>query len=654
MDSLDLNKDTETAENEISENKEVTLNSEAEVKAVQTEEPKKHRASKKTKDTELILLETTPEVIEIVETDTEITEEQTIVAKKTIEPELTVTTKSELVEKLRALIDKEVEEVKDEVETIKQQFYKKTKAEIEELKKAFEEAKEDVSEFIAPKDEHEEIFKSLLNTFRTKKAALAAQHEKEKESNLLQKRHILEQMKTLVDSNDDVSSHIAEFRNLQQKWKSIGQVPQAASTELWKQYNLYQESFWDLIKINNELREYDFKKNLEAKNQICDVAEKLDSEKDVITAFQHLQKLHEEWHNLGPVAREIREQIWNRFKEASTVINKKHQSYFDSIRKIEEENFEAKSALCDKIEAFDFSTLNNYKGWDDATKIMLAWQEEWRTIGFAPRKVNQKVFDRYRKACDSFFSAKAEFYKDTKNVLTQNTDKKKALCEKAEALKESTEWKETGDKLIQLQKEWKTIGPVAKKLSDELWKRFISACDYFFEQKNKNSSGQRNVEAENLAKKKELITKISTFEKTENHTESLASLRALMAEWALIGHVPFKEKDKVYKEYREAVDKQFELLNVDASNRRIESFRSNLKDITAKGDNKLYREREKLVRAYEHLKSEIATYENNIGFFSTNSKKGGGLIKEMERKIESLKDESKIIEQKINLIDENT
>ena len=507
MDSLDLNKDTETAENEISENKEVTLNSEAEVKAVQTEEPKKHRASKKTKDTELILLETTPEVIEIVETDTEITEEQTIVAKKTIEPELTVTTKSELVEKLRALIDKEVEEVKDEVETIKQQFYKKTKAEIEELKKAFEEAKEDVSEFIAPKDEHEEIFKSLLNTFRTKKAALAAQHEKEKESNLLQKRHILEQMKTLVDSNDDVSSHIAEFRNLQQKWKSIGQVPQAASTELWKQYNLYQESFWDLIKINNELREYDFKKNLEAKNQICDVAEKLDSEKDVITAFQHLQKLHEEWHNLGPVAREIREQIWNRFKEASTVINKKHQSYFDSIRKIEEENFEAKSALCDKIEAFDFSTLNNYKGWDDATKIMLAWQEEWRTIGFAPRKVNQKVFDRYRKACDSFFSAKAEFYKDTKNVLTQNTDKKKALCEKAEALKESTEWKETGDKLIQLQKEWKTIGPVAKKLSDELWKRFISACDYFFEQKTKIVQVNGMLKLKIWQKRKNLLQK---------------------------------------------------------------------------------------------------------------------------------------------------
>ena len=499
----------------------------------------------------------------------------------------------------------------------------------------------------------EETFKSLLNTFRTKKANLFAQLEKEKETNLIQKKHILEQMKVLVDSNDDVSVHINEFRTLQQKWKSIGQVPQVASTELWKQYNLYQESFWDLIKINNELREYDFKKNLESKTLICDAAEKLANEKDVISAFQQLQKLHEEWHDLGPVAREIREQIWNRFKEASTIINKKHQTYFDSIRKLEDENYVAKTALCEKIEAFEFSHLNNYKAWDEATKTVLGWQEEWRTIGFAPRKVNQKIFDRYRKVCDTFFTAKADFYKETKNILIQNADKKKALCENAEALKNSTEWKETGDKLIQLQKEWKTIGPVAKRISDELWKRFISACDYFFEQKNKNTSGQRNVEVENLTKKKELIAKIAAFEKTDNPTESLSALRTIMAEWTGIGHVPFKEKDKIYKEYREAVDKQFETLNVDASNRRIESFRSNLKDMSVKGESKLYREREKLVRAYEHLKSEIATYENNIGFFSSHSKNGGGLIKEMERKIEVLKDESKLIEQKINMIDEN-
>jgi hypothetical protein len=654
MNPLDLNKSTEIVPDEITEQTGITG-----VETV-TEVPKKTRSPKAAKA--LKVEETIEQVVEKAsETEETVTPEVTLkeeITKKTEEVKSIVSdhassSKSELIETLKLLIDKEVDAVKDEVEVIKQLFYKKAKAEVEELKKAFIEENGEEAEFIPSKDELEESFKSLLNTFRAKKASLIAQLEKEKETNLIQKRHILEQMKVLVDSNDDVSTHINEFRSLQQKWKSIGQVPQTASTELWKQYNLYQESFWDLIKINNELREYDFKKNLESKSQLCEAAEKLENEKDIISAFQQLQKLHEEWHELGPVAREIREQIWTRFKEASTAINKKHQSFFDSIRKLEDENYELKSALCDKIETFDFSNLNTYKGWDDATKTVLGWQEEWRKIGFAPRKVNQKIFDRYRKACDGFFAAKAEFYKETKNVLTQNADKKKALCEKAEALKDSNDWKETGDKMIQLQKEWKTIGPIAKKYSDELWKRFIAACDYFFEQKNKNTSGQRNVETENLAKKKELIAKISAFEKTDNSAESLTALRALMAEWSTIGHVPFKEKDKVYKEYRDAVDKQFETLNVDASNRRMESFRTNLKDMTSKGENKLYREREKLVRAYEHLKSEIATYENNIGFFSSNSKKGGGLIQEMERKIDTLREESKLIEQKINLIDEN-
>jgi hypothetical protein len=641
MSPLELDKDPEIVPSETIEA--IEIKEEKEVIKV-TDEMEKTEAP-------VEVIEVATEVIPESNLETAVEEQPEEVKSKT--PDYASCTKPELVETLKVLINKEVDAVKDEVEIIKQLFYKKAKAEGEELKKAFIEAGGEEIEFLAPKDEIEETFKTLLNEFRSKKASLTAQLEKEKENNLLQKQHLLEQMKVLVDSNDDVSTHINEFRALQQKWKSIGQVPANASTELWKQYNLYQESFWDLIKINNELREYDFKKNLESKTLLCEAAEKLANETDVISAFQQLQKLHEEWHELGPVAREIREQIWTRFKDASTAINKKHQSYFDSIRKLEDENYETKNALCEKIEAFDFSNLNNYKAWDEATKTVLAWQEEWRTIGFAPRKVNQKVFDRYRKACDAFFAAKGEFYKETKNVLTQNADKKKALCEKAEALKDSVEWKETADKLIQLQKEWKTIGPVAKKYSDELWKRFIAACDFFFEQKNKSTSGQRSVEAENLAKKKELIAKITAFEKTDNPAESLSVLRALMAEWNTLGHVPFKEKDKVYKEYRDAVDKQFEALNVDSSNRRMDSFRNNLKDMAVKGENKLYREREKLVRAYEHLKSEIATYENNIGFFSSNSKKGGGLIKEMERKIDALKEESKLIEQKINLIDEN-
>ena len=635
MNSLDLNKEPEIVPSEMIETTEIT------------------------NDTEVI---EENEVAEIMEVDTttvaQNTHSETVAVEKPevmkpAKPEHTPGTKAEMVEALKLLIDMEVEAVKDEVESIKQLFYKKAKLEIEDQKKQYIEAGGLEEEFTPAKDELEETFKSLLNQFRSKKATLMAQLEKEKETNLIQKQHLLEQMKVLVDSSDDVSTHINEFRGLQQKWKTIGPVPQTASTDLWKQFNLYQESFWDLIKINNELREYDFKKNLESKTFLCEAAEKLAQDDDVLSAFQQLQKLHEEWHELGPVAREIREQIWNRFKEASTTINKKHQTYYDVIRKQEEENYNLKIALIEKIEGFDFSNLNSYRAWDDATKSFLSWQDEWRKIGFAPRKINQKIYDRYRKACDKFFLAKGDFFRETKNVLNQNSDKKKELCEKAEALKDSVEWKETTDKLIQLQKDWKTIGPVAKKYSDELWKRFIAACDYFFEMKNKSTSGEKNAETENLAKKKELIGKIGALEKTNEPAQSQTALRALMSEWNTIGHVPFKEKDKIYKEYRDAVDKQFETLNMDSSNRRMDSFKTNLKELTGKSENKLFREREKLMHAYEHLKSEIATYENNIGFFSSSSKKGGGLIKEMERKIESLKDESKEIEQKIKLIEDN-
>ncbi|HLP06187.1 MAG TPA: DUF349 domain-containing protein [Paludibacter sp.] len=634
MSPLDLNKETEIVQSEKSRTTEMS-----DIQPVSTQE----------------------EAIQPAETAPE---EETVVAETSgmpaIEPgksepaqaDYAAKTKSELIDSLKLLIDKDMDTIKDEVELIKQQFYKKIKVEAEEQKKAFTDEGHDESEFVPAKDESEETFKSLLNEYRARKASRMAFLEKQKEENLVQKQHLLEQMKNLVASPEEVSTHINEFRTLQQKWKETGSVPQSASTDLWKQYNAYQESFWDLIKINNELREYDFKKNLETKTQLCETAEKLAAEQDVVQAFQKLQKLHEEWHETGPVAREMREQIWTRFKEASTAIHKKHQTHFETIRKEEEANYEAKKAICEKIESMDLSKFNTFKAWDDATQEMNNFRDEWKTIGFAPRKVNQKIFESYRKACDAFYAAKNEFYKETKNEYAKNAEKKKALCEQAEALKDSTDWKETSEKLIQLQKEWKTVGRVSNKYSDELWKRFISACDYFFENKNKNTSGVRNAEAENLAKKKELISKINDLAVTGNPAESLATLRSLTAEWNSIGHVPFKEKDKIYKEYREAIDKQFDALNVDSSNRRLDNFRTNVKEMSAKGENKLYREREKLVRAYEHLKSEIATYENNIGFFSSNSKKGSGLIHEMERKINTLKEESKVIEKKINLIDE--
>ncbi len=564
-------------------------------------------------------------------------------------------TREELLDALKLLLSQEIEDSKEEVEQIKQVFYRKVKTELEENKRKFLEEGGEEIDFKPEKDELDEQMKELLGEYKARKSAHTAKLEAERENNLLQKQHILERMKVLVESNDDVSTHVNEFRELQKKWKSIGQVPQAQLNELWKLYSAYQDSFWDLIKINNELREYDFRKNLEIKQQLCETAEKLAEEEDVISAFHQLQKLHEEWHETGPVSREFREDIWTRFKAASSVINKKHQGHFESIRKLEDDNLELKQVLCEKLEALDLSSFTTYKAWDDATKTVIALQEEWRTIGFAPRKMNHRIFDRYRAACDRFFNAKAEFYKASKGVLSENLDKKRQLCEQAEALKDSTDWKSTSDKLIQLQKEWKTVGPVAKKYSDELWKRFITACDYFFEQKQKNTTDVRSVESVNLTKKKEIIAAIQALDTVTDKEapELLTQLREYIAAFNEVGHVPFRDKDKVYKEYRTAVDKMFEKLNVDANQRRLDNFRTNLKDMSTKGENKLLREREKLVRAYEHLKSEIATYENNIGFLTVNSKKGSGLIREMERKIEALKEEANLIEQKIGLIEDS-
>lgn len=555
---------------------------------------------------------------------------------------------------LQQLLERSELASREIINQVKQLFYKRIKAENEVLKKAFMEAGGEELNFLPEKDAFEEAFKALLNEHRNKRAEHQATIEAEKGNNLLQKQHILDRMKVLVDNNEDVSAHINEFRDLQKKWKSIGKVPQAEVNELWKNYTALTESFWDLIKINNELREYDFKKNLEIKTTLCETAERLDEEEDIISAFRQLQQLHEEWRETGPVAREFREEIWQRFKAASTVINRKHQGHFDDVRTIENTNYDLKVELCKKIEAFDFSQLNSYKEWDEATKTIMGWQEEWRTIGFAPRKLNNKIFEQYRAACDKFFNAKSEFYKDSKKQLTENLEKKKALCAQAEALKENTDWKETTDIFIKLQKEWKSIGPVPRKYSDEIWKQFIAACDYFFEQKGKETAGQRSEEKENLSKKKAIIAKIKELDAIVDKAapEILASLREHIAEWNETGFVPFRDKDKIHKEYRAAVDKMFEKLNVDANQRRLDSFKTNLKEMGAKGENRLMRERDKLMRSYDHLKSEIATYENNIGFLTSTSKKGSGLIKDMERKIEALKEEARLIEQKVAMIDE--
>ncbi|WP_075555692.1 DUF349 domain-containing protein [Parabacteroides timonensis] len=563
--------------------------------------------------------------------------------------------KEEILEKLTGLVNAAAEATRNEVEALKQAFYKIHRAEVEELKKAFLENEGEEKDFVVPEDEDENKLKELLAVYKEKRAAILAEEERVKAANYALKLQLIDQLKVLTESQDDFNKLYNDFKDIQQRWKEIKAVPQEHANELWKSYQTYTERFYDIIKINNQFRDYDFKKNLEMKTALCETVEKLQTEPDVVSAFHQLQKLHQQWREIGPVAKELREELWARFKAASTVINKRHQEHFESLKSKEQENLIAKTAICEEIEGIDFDALKTFKDWEDKNKEVIALQEKWKTIGFAPKKSNVKIFERFRAACDVYFNKKSAFYKSIKEDMEKNLELKKALCEKAEALKDSTEWKSTTEKMIALQKEWKTIGSVARKHSDAVWKRFISACDYFFEQKNKNVSSQKNVEQTNLAAKKELIEKIKNLDETLGADDAMTELKAMMAEWNTIGHVPFKEKDKIYKEYHEAVDSQFDRLKVDQSDRKMQSFRSNLSDMAGgeRGKGKLYGEREKLMRMFERMKNELQTYENNIGFLSISSKGGGGLVKEMERKIEKLKDEMALIIKKIDAIDEN-
>ena len=562
--------------------------------------------------------------------------------------------KEEILEKLTGLVGAAADTTRNEVEALEQAYYKIHRSEVDELKKAFLTAGGEEKDFVAPEDETESKIKELLNVYKEKRAAILAEEERVKAANYALKLQLIDQLKALTESQEDFNKLYNDFKDIQQRWKEVKAVPQEHVSELWKNYQIYSEKFYDIIKINNQFRDYDFKKNLEMKTALCETVEKLQTEPDVISAFHQLQKLHQQWREIGPVAKELREDLWSRFKAASTIINKRHQEHFEGLKAKEQENLEAKTAICEQIENIDFPALKSFKDWEEKNKEVIALQDKWKTIGFAPKKSNVKIFERFRAACDVYFNRKSEFYKNIKDEMEKNLELKKALCEKAEALKDSTDWKSTTEKMIALQKEWKTIGSVARKHSDAVWKRFISACDYFFEQKNKNASSQKSVEQTNLAAKKALIEKINTLDEAD-HDEALAVLKGYMAEWNTIGHVPFKEKDKVYKEYHEAVDKQFDRLKVDQNDRKMQTFRSNLSDMSngERGKGKLYGEREKLMRMYERMKNELQTYENNIGFLSISSKGGGGLLKEMERKIDKLKNEMALIIKKIDAIDEN-
>ena len=587
-------------------------------------------------------LQTEENVTENVAPEVNETENQTIEVPQTQE---------EVVARVKELAEADAPAEKQELDALKQAFYKIHKAKVAAARAQFIENGGEPEAFLPAPNVLEDEFKAAMNVIKQKRAELQAELDRQKEENLQKKQEILERIKTLSATPEEANQAYKEFKELQNQWKELTLVPAEKANELWKTYQLYVEQYYDQLKLNNEFREYDFKKNLEIKTRLCETAEKLNEEADVISAFQQLQALHQEFKETGPVAKELREEIWARFKAASTAVNKRHQQYFEELKQKEEENLAHKTALCEKIEAIDLTAIKTAAAWEAQTQQIIEMQKEWRTIGFAPQKMNVKIFERFRGACDRFFTEKAAFFKRLKEEQAQNLAKKTELCEKAEALKDSTDWKATADKLMQIQKEWKTIGAVPKKHSESLWQRFIGACDYFFEQKGKNTASQRGEEKENLQKKEQVIEKLKALLESDEEENKQDAVRELMKEWNEIGFVPFKEKDKIYKAYHETVDQLFKALNMSAARRRLDNFKNNLKNDAKEGGQGLSRERERLVRAYENKRSEIKTYENNLGFLTCSSKKGSSLLNEMNKKMEKLKDELNLIGEKIAAID---
>lgn len=558
--------------------------------------------------------------------------------------------KHEVLERVKELAHSDDTPAKDEIDHLKTAFYKLLFAEREADQKTFIENGGDPEAYVMKTDDSEEQFKAEMGLIKEKRAKAFQQQEEEKKANLQRKQQIIEKIKMMSTSPEEANKSYNDFKALQQEWKDIKAVPAEKANELWRNYQLYVEQYYDLLNLNRELREYDFKKNLEQKTLLCEAAEKLADEPDAVSAFHQLQELHQQYREIGPVAKELREQIWARFKAASTVINKRHQQHFEELRAKEEENLTRKTALCEKVEAIAKEENKNATDWENHTKQIIDIQTEWKTIGFAPQKMNVKIFDRFRAACDDFFGRKAEFFKTLKEKFAENTKKKKEMVEQAKALMDSTDWKATSDKLIKLQKEWKTIGMVPKKVGDQLWAEFVAACNKFFEARNAATAGTRNEEQQNLDRKKEIIAKLKELlDSTADNVQ--ATLQQLIDEYGKIGHVPFKEKDKLFKEYHKVVDALYKQLNISASKQRLDNFKSSIKSMAKQGEDMLDNERGRLMRRYEQLKSEITTYENNLGFLNASSKKGNSLIDEMNRKVNKLKDDLELIRQKIKAID---
>ena len=566
------------------------------------------------------------------------------------QPKHTHATKQEVLERVKELAHGEETPQKAEVDLLKTVFYKLHLAEREAQMKEYLDNGGNPEEYRVMPDADEEAFKAEMSIIKEKRQKAFIEQEAEKQDNLKKKLDIIEKIKAMITSPEEANKTYQEFKALQQQWKETKAVPAEKANELWRTYQLYTEQFYDLLKLNSEAREYDFKKNLEAKTKLCEAAEKLADEPDVISAFHQLQELHQQYRDTGPVSKDLREEIWNRFKAASTVVNKRHQQHFENLRAQEEDNLTRKTALCEKVEAIAKEENKGSADWEKHTKQIIEIQQEWKTIGFAPQKMNVKIFERFRAACDDFFGRKGEYFKAIKETFAANVEKKKALVEQAQALKDSTDWKSTTDKLINLQKEWKTIGMVPKKIGDQLWNDFLTACNTFFEARNAATAGTRNEERDNLTKKRDIIEQLKQL--AEEAGDNLqAKVQELVDEYATIGHVPFKEKDKIFKEYHTILDKLYNDLNISTARRKLDSFKSNLKNMAERGANVLDNERARLLRRYDQLRQDINTYENNLGFLNASSKKGNTLIEEMNRKVQKLKDEVELIKQKIKAID---
>lgn len=561
-------------------------------------------------------------------------------------------TKQEVLERVKEIAHSSENPNKEELDLLKTTFYKIHLAERDAQMKEYLAKGGDPEKYILLPDDTEEAFKAEMQLIKEKRAKIFLAQEEEKQDNLRKKEEIIEKIKAMTTSPEEANKSYQDFKALQQEWKEIKNIPADKANEVWKNYQLYVEQFYDMLKLNSEAREYDFKKNLEAKTQLCEAAEKLNEEEDVISAFHQLQDLHQQYREIGPVAKELREQIWERFKAASTVINKKHQQHFEDLRAKEEENLAKKTSLCEKVEAANQGEYKTAKDWEKVTQEIIEIQKEWRTIGFAPQKMNVKIFERFRIANDKFFNKKAEFFKGLKDTYSANLEKKQQLVNKAKELADNTDWKKTGDKFIALQKEWKKVGTVPHKQSELLWKEFLDTCNKFFEARNKQNAGSRSEEHANLDKKRNIIAQLKELVIAEiSDNDFQKKLKNLAKQYSAIGHVPFKEKDKVYKEYHEAIDAAYKKLHATNAKRHFDNFKNNLKNVAKEGGNALGNERGKLLRRYDQLRIEITTYENNLGFFNTASKKGNSLVEEMNRKIEKLKADLEMVKQKIKAID---